>query len=217
MTTLISEIYESITINERNFYTDLIYKSSLINFTDNLDYYIPILWQNSRDIEPNYLNFISHINGEIEKFYPHNNNSVESNFIIENLNKIREFLNVNILTLGMEITNNNIKNSLTLNNNTLPEYDFSDNEDKVKLIILEKLGVIDYIKSIQQKPETISHTAEILSTFTGIKSESLYTYLRPMICNVRDDKDKNSPYSNADNLPKANRQILKLKIIDANR
>ena len=98
MTTLISEIYESITINERNFYTDLIYKSSLINFTDNLDYYIPILWQNSRDIEPNYLNFISHINGEIEKFYPHNNNSVESNFIIENLNKIREFLNVNILT-----------------------------------------------------------------------------------------------------------------------
>ena len=30
----------------------------------------------------------------------------------------------------MEITNNNIKNSLTLNNNTLPEYDFSDNEDK---------------------------------------------------------------------------------------
>jgi len=217
MTTLISEIYESITINERNFYTDLIYKSSLINFTDNLDYYIPILWQNSRDIEPNYLNFISHINGEIEKFYPHNNNSVESNFIIENLNKIREFLNVNILTLGMEITNNNIKNSLTLNNNTLPEYDFSDNEDKVKLIILEKLGVIDYIKSIQQKPETISHTAEILSTFTGIKSESLYTYLRPMICNVRDDKDKNSPYNNAENLPKANRQILKLKIIDANK
>ena len=217
MTTLISEIYESITINERNFYTDLIYKSSLINFTDNLDYYIPILWQNSRDIEPNYLNFISHINGEIEKFYPHNNNSVESNFIIENLNKIREFLNVNILTLGMEITNNNIKNSLTLNNNTLPEYDFSDNEDKVKLIILEKLGVIDYIKSIQQKPEVISHTAEILSTFTGIKSESLYTYLRPMICNVRDDKDKNSPYNNAENLPKANRQILKLKIIDANK
>ncbi len=217
MTTLISEIYESITINERNFYTDLIYKSSLINFTDNLDYYIPILWQNSRDIEPNYLNFISHINGEIEKFYPHNNNSVESNFIIENLNKIREFLNVNILTLGMEITNNNIKNSLTLNNNTLPEYDFSDNEDKVKLIILEKLGVIDYIKSIQQKPATISHTAEILSTFTGIKSKSLYTYLRPMICPVRDDNDKNSPYYNAENLPKANRQILKLKIIDADK
>ena len=217
MKTLISEIYESIIINERNFYTDLIYKSSLINFTDNLDYYIPILWQNSRDIEPNYLNFISHINGEIEKFYPHNNNSVESNFIIENLNKIREFLNVNILTLGMEITNNNIKNSLTLNNNTLPEYDFSDNEDKVKLIILEKLGVIDYIKSIQQKPEVISHTAEILSSFTGIKSNSLYSYLRPMISPLRDDSDKNSPYKNADNLLKANRQIHDLKINDANK
>lgn len=101
--------------------------------------------------------------------------------------------------------------------NEIPEYDFSDNEDKVKLIILEKLGVIDYIKSIQQKPEVISHTAEILSSFTGIKSNSLYSYLRPMISPLRDDSDKNSPYKNADNLLKANRQIHDLKINDANK
>ena len=101
--------------------------------------------------------------------------------------------------------------------NEIPEYDFSDNEDKVKLIILEKLGVIDYIKSIQQKPEVISHTAEILSSFTGIKSNSLYSYLRPMISPQRDDSDKNSPYKNADNLLKANRQIHDLKINDANK
>ena len=49
-----------------------------------------------------------------------------------------------------------------------PENDFSDNEDKVKIIILEQLGIIDFIKSKQQKSETISHTAEILSSITGI-------------------------------------------------
>lgn len=111
---------------------------------------------------------------------------------------------------------NNTNHTLKIENE-IPEYDFSDNEDKVKLIILEKLGVIDYIKSIQQKPEVISHTAEILSSFTGIKSNSLYSYLRPMISPQRDDSDKNSPYKNADNLLNANRQIHDLKINDANK
>ena len=101
--------------------------------------------------------------------------------------------------------------------NEIPVNDFSENDDKIKLIVLEKLGVIDYIKSIQQKPEVISHTAEILSSFTGIKSNSLYSYLRPMISPQRDDSDKNSPYKNADNLLKANRQIHDLKINDANK
>ncbi|WP_209390728.1 hypothetical protein [Chryseobacterium sp. RR2-3-20] len=99
-----------------------------------------------------------------------------------------------------------------------PENDFSNNEDKEKLIILEKLKIIDYIKSIQTKPETISHTAEILSAITGINSTTLYTYLRPMLNANRDDADKNSPYKNNENILNANKIILKLKIknTDAN-
>jgi hypothetical protein len=97
------------------------------------------------------------------------------------------------------------------------EFDFSENNDKVKLIILEKLGVIDYIKSIQQKPEIISHTAQILSAFTGIKSDNLYSYLHPMISPIRDDNNKNSPYKNTDNLLKANKQIDNLKINNTNK
>ena len=99
-----------------------------------------------------------------------------------------------------------------------PENDFSNNEDKEKLIILEKLKIIDYIKSIQTKPETISHTAEILSAITGINSTTLYTYLRPMLNANRDDADKNSPYKNSDNVLNANKTIQKLKIknTDAN-
>lgn len=99
-----------------------------------------------------------------------------------------------------------------------PENDFSDSEPKEKLIILEKLKIIDYIKSIQTKPETISHTAEILSAITGINSTTLYTYLRPMLNANRDDADKNSPYKNNENILNANKTIQKLKIknTDAN-
>ncbi|MDV3739518.1 hypothetical protein CMU17_02410 [Elizabethkingia anophelis] len=99
------------------------------------------------------------------------------------------------------------------------EDDFSNNEDKVKLIILEKLGILKYIKSIQIKPEVTQHTAEILSAITGIKSSTLYTYLRPILNAYRDDTDKNSPYKNNENVISANKTIQKLKIknIDADK
>lgn len=101
----------------------------------------------------------------------------------------------------------------------VPELDFSDNSDKVKLIMLEKLGIIEYIKTIQTKPNTISHTSEILSAITGIETKTLNTYLYPMLRPYRDDEDKNSPYKNPENLEKAERELIKLKIknIDANR
>lgn len=99
-----------------------------------------------------------------------------------------------------------------------PENDFSENADKVKIIILERLGIIDFIKNKQQKPDTIAHTAEILSSITGISSKSIYTYLRPMLMQNKDDTDPNSPYKNPDNLLDANKTIhkFKLKNNDAN-
>lgn len=97
-----------------------------------------------------------------------------------------------------------------------PELDFSDNSDKVKLIMLEKLGIIEYIKTIQTKPNTISHTSEILSAITGIETKTLNTYLYPMLRPYRDDEDKNSPYKNPENLEKAERELIKLKIKNTN-
>ena len=201
-----------------------IYENAINEIKSGINDNVKTLEKNIKDYNLNEF-YIEAIN--IIKKYPSEYNYDELELIIETLRKIRDNFTDIIEFIDEKIQDEKI-NLLRYSNNTntehtqkieneIPDHDFSDNEDKVKLIILEKLGVIDYIKSIQQKPETISHTAEILSTFTGIKSESLYTYLRPMICNVRDDKDKNSPYNNAENLPKANRQILKLKIIDANK
>lgn len=108
------------------------------------------------------------------------------------------------------------------NNNNNPtktdalENDFSDNEPKERLIILEKLKIIDFIKSIQTSPEKISQTAEILSAITGIKSSTLYTYLRPMISPNADYNDKNNPYKNNENVLNANKIIQKFKIKNTN-
>lgn len=93
-----------------------------------------------------------------------------------------------------------------------PEHDFSDNGEKERVIILEKLGVIEYIQSLQNKPDIKSHTAEILSAITGIHSGTLYSYLLPMLQANRNDGDKNSPYKNPENLQNANKTLHKLKL-----
>jgi len=93
-----------------------------------------------------------------------------------------------------------------------PKYDFSDNEEKERVIILEKLGVIEYIQSLQIKPDVKTHTAEILSAITGIHSGTLYSYLLPMLRAHRNDGDKNSPYKNPENLQNANKTLHKLKL-----
>jgi hypothetical protein len=201
-----------------------IYENAINEIKSGINDNVKTLEKNIKDY---HLNEFYNEAINIIKKYPSEYNYDELELIIKTLDEIRdnftdiiEFIDEKIQDEKINLlrySNNTNTNPTQKIENEIPEYDFSDNEDKVKLIILEKLGVIEYIKSIQQKPATISHTAEILSTFTGIKSGSLYTYLRPMICNVRDDKDKNSPYNNAENLPKANRQILKLKIIDANK
>ncbi|MEY8761668.1 hypothetical protein [Chryseobacterium tongliaoense] len=132
-------------------------------------------------------------------------------------NKIVEFIEGLIEIEKANVLLYNRSNvGINLPNNNIPEQDFSNNADKEKLIILEKLGVIDYIKSIQTKPETIQHTAEILSAIIGIKSTTLYTYLRPILNANRDDTDNNSPYKNPENLLNANKIIQKLKIKNGN-
>lgn len=142
----------------------------------------------------------------------------EGRRIIEDNEKVKQFSYS--LTRILNFINEKIHSQTSTNiiSESVPEVDFSDNADKVKLIMLEKLGVIDYIRKIQMHPDKILHTSEILSSFTGISSKTLNSYLNPMLQSYRNDNDKNSPYKNQDNVEKAERELVKLKIknIDAN-
>lgn len=129
-------------------------------------------------------------------------------FNIERIYEIFPILCDELYDIITEI-DNKISN---ISNNDTTEQDFSNNENKEKVILLEKIGIIDFIKEKQSNPNNIKQTAEILSSFTGIKSATLYSYLRPILSPHRDDTDKNSPYKNPENIQRANKTLHKLPI-----
>ena len=91
-------------------------------------------------------------------------------------------------------------------------YEDFDISIKQKLIILHKLGVIDYIKSIQITPENVTHTAGILASILNGKPATIKSYLNPMLTETEDNTSVNNPYNVAENKVEANKVIDKLKI-----
>ena len=106
---------------------------------------------------------------------------------------------------------NKLNNETTDDKEIIPENDFIDTPKLERMIILEKLGVIDYIKSLQNNPDNEKQTAEILSSFTGINSGTIAKNLGVML-GKKNDTDKNSPYKNPINLQLANKKLTSFNI-----
>lgn len=83
-------------------------------------------------------------------------------------------------------------------------YDGDELSPKEKLILLDKLGIIDCLTAQLVEPDNASHLADIIQRFTGIKisKASLKGY-----CNflVRRNHSPNSPYGSTDAVEKATR------------
>lgn len=92
-----------------------------------------------------------------------------------------------------------------------PENDYSETRPLERMIILEKLGIIKYIQSLQNDNLNEKHTAEILSSFTGIISGTIAKNLGVM-GDKKNDDDKNSPYKNPKNLNLAHNKLDKFNI-----
>lgn len=75
------------------------------------------------------------------------------------------------------------------------------------MIILEKLGIIKYIQSIQNDSINEMETARILSSFTGIKIGTIAKNLGVMLGHKKNDSHKNSPYKNPKNQQLANNKL----------
>lgn len=90
--------------------------------------------------------------------------------------------------------------------------DYSDIALKQKLIILHKLGVIDFIKTIQIQPDNRTHTANILASILGEKGETIKSYLNPMLTEDINNTSNNNPYYRKENEEEAKRIIKILKI-----
>lgn len=109
--------------------------------------------------------------------------------------------------------NHKIENSQSNKINTqIPENDYSDTVPLEKMILLEKLGIIKYVQSLQNDGLNEKQTAEILSSFTGITSGTIAKNLGVMLGAKKNDTDKNSPYKNPKNLQLANNKVNKFNI-----
>ena len=62
-----------------------------------------------------------------------------------------------------------------------PEIDYSNTPPLERMIILEKLGIIKYIQSIQKDSKNEKETARILSSFTGINTGTVAKNLGVML------------------------------------
>lgn len=97
---------------------------------------------------------------------------------------------ISILNAYLNLLNNKL---LEQTQQTEPEpFDLSDTSAVEKIIYLNELGIIDFLKT---KPEFIGSTnlmATILSAITDVKASTLQTSLNRL--NNKDTDDKNHPY-----------------------
>ena len=81
-------------------------------------------------------------------------------------------------------------------NTETPEIDFSGKDElkpKQKLIILNELGVIDFLNEKLKYKDNATHLAEILNTILGVNTETLKGYVNLLI--RKDNTQSNSPYN----------------------
>ena len=93
-----------------------------------------------------------------------------------------------------------------------PEIDYSNTPPLERMIILEKLGIIKYIQSIQKDSKNEKETARILSSFTGINTGTVAKNLGVMLGHKKNDSDKNSPYNNPKNQQLADNKLINFNI-----
>ncbi|QOW11373.1 hypothetical protein Q73A0000_13885 [Kaistella flava (ex Peng et al. 2021)] len=121
------------------------------------------------------------------------------------------FAVTNILNeLDRKIFDTSIKSDVQ--DEIITENDYSDTRQLERMILLEKLGIIKYIQSIQNDVNNEKHTAEILSALSGINSATIAKNLGVMLGAKKNDNDKNSPYKNPKNLQLANNKLYQFNI-----
>ena len=108
---------------------------------------------------------------------------------------------------------NDIKIKLEKSNNAPVLYDDDTSLSiKQKLIVLQRLGIIDYIKSIQTTPENITHTSQIIAYIMEGKEKTIKSYLNPMLTEAEGNFSNNNPYNVPQNKIVANKALSKMKI-----
>jgi len=86
--------------------------------------------------------------------------------------------------------------------------DLSDTTATEKIIYLQKLGVIDFLRTKQPFLSSINSLATVLSAVTGAKTETIQPMLNPMIS--KEAGQKNNPLNSKTTVSKVETQLINI-------
>lgn len=91
---------------------------------------------------------------------------------------------------------------------TKPLIDLSDSKGTEKIIMLQQLGILDFLKSKQPFIQSTNKLAEAISGFTGINSGTVQSYINPM--NDNTTNQKNNPMTKPKTVSKVNQKLISI-------
>ena len=87
-----------------------------------------------------------------------------------------------------------------------PLMDFSDSKGTEKIVMLQQLGVLDFLRTQQPFIQSTNKLAEAISGFIGEKSETVQSYINPMINPTT--SQKNNPMTKEKVVSKVNQKLI---------
>jgi hypothetical protein len=115
----------------------------------------------------------------------------------------------NTVTEEGEINSIAIKDASVIKLDTEISVDLSDTEDIDKIRILGLIGFFKYI--IDREPNLNNNQiASVISSFTGIKQNTVYPYINPFF--KKDIDQKKNPFNNKGKVAKAKRDLINIGV-----
>ena len=89
------------------------------------------------------------------------------------------------------------------------ELDLSDNNGKKKVIFMYELGIIQYLKDHYKKANLSNNKlAQLLSSFTGVKPQTMQSYINPLLNKEDITVQNGNPYNNQKNVDEVRTMLL---------
>jgi hypothetical protein len=86
--------------------------------------------------------------------------------------------------------------------------DLSDNKGTEKIIMLNELGLLDFLREKQPFNVSINSLASAISGFTGIKQKTVQSYINPIFS--KEVNQKNNPLNSEKTVSKINQKLISI-------
>lgn len=119
-----------------------------------------------------------------------------------------EFYNVRRFEFKIKTKINELRNQITKEEQSQPLLDFSNAKATEKIIMLQQLGILDFLKEKQPFTQSTNALATAISGFIGEKPETVQSYINPI--NNPTTSQKNNPMTKEATVLKVNQKLISI-------